>query len=1046
MTACPPPDRLHALLGDTLDPADRTDLDAHLAGCTVCQHTLDALTAGDLGTWRRLIRSGEPSGPFALASEPGFAFPDDEPPVAPAGYDLYEELGRGGMGVVYRARQRGLNRDVALKVLSQAAGANPAERERFRREAEAAARLRHPNVVPVYEVGEAAGRLFLALEYAPGGTLAARLGGDPQPARAAAELVETLARAMHAAHVQGVVHRDLKPANVLLAEDGTPKVADFGLARLADVSAGPTRTSEVLGTPSYMAPEQAASRHDAVGPATDVWALGAILYEALTGRPPFKAALPLLTLDQVVRHDPAPPGRLVPGVPRDLETICLKCLRKKPEERYGSALALADDLRRFLDGRPVVARPVGPLERAVRWAKANPLPAVLVGLVAAALTVGTAVSTALAWWAMDRSATAEQRGDDLAKANADLARRFDEARRALYASRTARVENALAADQRDEARALLAACPEDLRGWEWRHLARRLDGSRVTLVGDGQPVVAVAYSPDGRLLASGAADGTLRIRDAATHRVVATCRHAGPVNGVAFSPDSARVATACGDGVVRVWDAATGREVFACRAGPRDARAVAFAPDGKRLAGAGLGAVHVWDAADGRELAQVGGGMHVSGLDHGPAGRLVAVGLGGPARTWDGDGREGRLDLPAGASWHAVALDRDGRRVAVVGDRPDGRGVAWVGDLATGATAATFDVPGLGNGRVAFAGDRLATAGNDGAVHVWDAATGRAIETHRGHVLRVHALAASPDGRWLASAGTDGTVKLWADGPQHGVRVGDGEAFAFSPAGDAVVTGGRGSDVRVWDAATGREIVRCVGHAKSVSAVAFGPGLVAAAAGDGDAEVRVWDAATGAERGRLALPRVHVAALAFDRAGRLLVGVPGGVRAWAFAGGADEKLAVPGVPQVWGLAVASDGRVAIGTANRGLVVRSADGTTHDGEGEVRAVAFSADGRWLASAGDGVVRVEDAATGAERFALAVRGRPRTVSFSPDGTRLAADDATGVKVWELATGLVVLTLKEPGDVEGGLRVAWSPDGRRLAVCHPGVGVTVHDAGPG
>jgi hypothetical protein len=267
------------------------------------------------------------------------------------------------MSVVYLARQPALGRLVALKMLSGGAGASPHLLARLRAEARAVARLSHPNIVQIYDVGTRQGFPFLALEHLDGGSLRQRLGG-PWPAGPAAALVQVLARAVHYAHERGVVHRDLKPANILFTADGTPKIADFGLAHRLDEPLGQTVTGQLLGTPEYMSPEQAGGDTHAVGPAGDVWALGVILYELLTGRTPFRAADALDTLQLVRSQPPAPPHRLQPSLPRDLETICLKCLRKDPEARYASAQELADDLRRFLGGEPVRARPVGPLRRA----------------------------------------------------------------------------------------------------------------------------------------------------------------------------------------------------------------------------------------------------------------------------------------------------------------------------------------------------------------------------------------------------------------------------------------------------------------------------------------------------------------------------------------------------------------------------------------------------------------------------------------------------------------------------------------------------------
>ena len=304
------------------------------------------------------------------------------------GYEILDELGRGGMGVVYRARQVRLDRLVALKMIRAGAHASAEELARFRTEAALQARMQHPHIVQIFEIGETAEGPYFALELIDGLGLDKYVAGTPQPAAAAARLVETLARAVHHAHEKGLVHRDLKPANILSAADGTPKVGDFGLARRLEGEAGQTQNGAVVGTPSYMAPEQACGRLEAIGPATDVYALGAVLYELLTGRAPFLGANALDTVLQVRHQEPVPPRRLLPSVPRDLEIICLKCLHKEPARRYATAANLAEDLRRFLTGEPIVARPVGRVERGLKWARRRPTAAALAGVLLALLAGG----------------------------------------------------------------------------------------------------------------------------------------------------------------------------------------------------------------------------------------------------------------------------------------------------------------------------------------------------------------------------------------------------------------------------------------------------------------------------------------------------------------------------------------------------------------------------------------------------------------------------------------------------------------------------------
>ncbi|WP_020467382.1 serine/threonine-protein kinase, partial [Singulisphaera acidiphila] len=413
MIACPGDGTLTRLLEEQLDGDELNSLIAHVESCSFCQERLKELTSdGSLhpegGRWEldrespstnawlthipsadspaaRLRASRRPGGSSEALVDGGTSAPC-LPEVD--GYEILAELGHGGMGVVYRAHQRRLNRMVALKMIRAGSLARPEERERFGIEAEVVAKLRHPNIIQIYDIGEVGGLPYVALELLEGGSLAASLGGCPQLGRPSATMAATLARAVHAAHQAGIVHRDLKPSNVLFARDGTLKITDFGLAKHLEED-GPTETGQVLGSPCYIPPEQARGEAKDVGPAADVYALGAILYEMLTGRPPFKGTTPMETVIQVLEQEPVPPSQLQFQVPRDLETICLKCLAKPPHRRYPSAEALADDLDRYLANRPIRARRTPLWERGLKWARRRPTTS---SLMAVALLIGSILS------------------------------------------------------------------------------------------------------------------------------------------------------------------------------------------------------------------------------------------------------------------------------------------------------------------------------------------------------------------------------------------------------------------------------------------------------------------------------------------------------------------------------------------------------------------------------------------------------------------------------------------------------------------------------
>jgi len=994
---------------------------------------------------------------------------DDIGPGLPTvpGYEILAVLGRGGMGVVYQARQVALKRLVALKMILAAGHASASDRARFRVEAEAVARLQHPNVVQVHEVGEADGQPYCALELLTGGSLKEKLAGSPLAPQAAAGLVELLARGMNAAHAAGVVHRDLKPANVLFAADGTPKVTDFGLAKRLDDDSLQTRTGAVMGTPSYMAPEQAEGRAAEAGPLADVYALGAILYECLTGRPPFKAATVLETLDQVRSQEPVPVRSLNPAVPRDLETVCLKALEKAPARRYASAGDLADDLKRFQAGEPVRARPVGAAGRLWRWCRRNRAVALLVAAVFLTLAAGAAVAT---WFAVAATLAGQAKGVALRKSeDAEAVRTL-----ALAVAEWERGNAERAGD-------LLDRVPPRCRDWEWYYLKRHFRGGQALLCGHLGSVEAVVFRPDG-LVATAGLDGAVRVWDPVTDREVAALAWHEPdevsVARPAFSPDGRRVATTVLGGEVRIWDVDTGEVLHALEDDDLTVFEAAFDPAGRRLATVSTnGKIHVWDAATGERLAVFDGPAGgAKGVAFGPGDRLAFAGS-GTVRVWD-----------VAAGRELLALRGHGGMVASVAFSPDGTRLASGGmDYASGA-AGEIKLWDARTGRelhslrghdgtvesVCFSPDglRIVSGGFDGTVRVWDVAFGLERRVLRGHYVRVRAVAFSPDGQRLATGSHDATARVWDARVAQGfvpVQGHDGSvrSVAFRPDGRRLVTGGHDRTARLVDARTWEEVAVLAGHAGPVGEAAFSPDGAAVATASDDRTARVWDAATGAVLLRLVGHADRVTGVAFSPDGGTVAtsSADGTARLWDRRTGAARAVLRGHDGAVESVCFSPDGASVV-TASADRTARLWDAPS--GEERLRLVGhtdrvhhavFSPDGSRVATgSADRTARLWDAATGEGLAVLEHRGMGVAkrvdvgrVAFSPAAadpqgraTLVTVGSQGAVWLWDIATAQVLFELRD-GDSYTMQGACFSPDGTHLAVAAERLGLRVYDARP-
>jgi len=960
----------------------------------------------------------------AASSPVSATLPSDQPTATRKGpprlryvgeYELLEEIARGGMGIVYRARQVRLRRAVAVKMILAGDWADPAEVKRFEAEARAAANLQHPNIVAVHEIGTHEGQCYFSMDLVEGRSLAAIARDKPLAPRLAATYLRGIGEAIAYAHTQGIIHRDLKPSNVLIDGQGRPRVTDFGLATRPHAEGETlTLTGQVLGTPAYMSPEQATGKREQIGPTSDVYSLGAILYELLTGRPPFRAATTVETLKQVVERDPVRPRLLAPTAPRDLETICLKCLQKSPSHRYGSAGDLSADLERFLDGRPIVARPIGTVHRALKWARRRPSMAALIAVTV--LSIAGYITGSL-WYshqlqvalndARSQKTVAEER-----RVVAD--RQTLLARIRLNAFQLGQAAN-LSRNDPEAALAILTdpdRCPPELRDFTWRALVRWCDvAERWSIESNDGAATELLYIDQGRTIA-GIRGGRVRFWEAAAGQPIADLYGDGGIfgfHGLCAITEGSGIYAGSGDGSIHRWSPA-GEPQRVLRRGSLPIQTMAVLPDGGRFAvfQAGMGArgqVAIIPAEADQpprllwpDVEQV---VALSWIDAGR--QVLAVSRSGWIKRFDAETGRALAERRFSDHWMGTAaISPDGGSVAILAA---GR-VSLLNPLSLEETSG-FSVNSGGAHAGAFSADGrlLALAGGiDGAILLlFDARTGEKRGLRRGHRRRISGLAFAPDGASIVSCDDGGTMKQWPVIP--GVwdweeRAGAGEIAACVFASDRLVVSsgivGQPPSLGVWDWHGAKKMKELPGHTNWVGAIA--------ASNDGSLLV------TG------------------DRSGVLHI--------WDLAGEANPKT-TKFDEAVNAIAISPDkSSLAVGEGSR-IVLCDASGTTKSTlsghSGEVLSLTFSGNGALLVSASaDRTARLWNVATGREQSILQGHDAVvRAVRFAQDTGFIftAGDDTEGgnIRCWDLH-GKQLLSLA--GHVGPVLAIDVSPDGKTLA----------------
>lgn len=1053
----------------------------------------------------------------ALSPDRANAVQDAAPGVRRFGdYILIEEIDRGGMGVVHKARQISLDRIVALKMILGGTLAGSDHIERFRDEAQAAATLRHPNIVAIHEVGEHQGQLYFTMDYIEGKNLAqviSEMGFQNTDFRRSARWIKAVADAVHHAHQHGVLHRDIKPANILIDQNDQPHITDFGLAKRFTVapstdptgpasaaihSPRPTRHSEltlsgqVLGSPSYLSPEQAEGRRSAVGVASDIYSIGAVLYHLLTGRPPFQGQTFTALLRQVIEIDPVPPRRLNPSIPRDLETICLTCLEKEPSRRYAGARQLGDELGRFLANEPIRARPIGRSERTWRWCRRNPKLAAALGAAVLCLALGLGTTT----WQMRRAQASEATARHQAYVS-DMGL----ACRALAEENPGRVRSLLdryAPPHRSSARVAKASATE-LRGWEWQYLRQKTSSQAAfQLCTRPRWVSGLAFTSDSRRLVVHERVGITLVYDLQTREPIPGMVQTNLSWTMGFCAATEQVAFQASTGLedageVRVWDLHSNAIVRRFPYKYDNFSSLTFSPDGRRLAGSAYYAgTPVWDLANSNQVLRISGTTHVGQAFTGPVvfdptGTMLAQGCRTNGLIRLHDTKTGRIEgefsiqtdrtnvraqfLEANLPSQTAASAAQPQEILALALSPDGRWLAAsalvtnpVVRLWSLPSGESFEFPRQKQSPWTLAFDprsEFLAMGDNQIIRVYDLAQRRLAANLVGHAMGVTALAFSPDRRWLASGSVasgadDAEVLLWDlamighPSRQDCRSLTNVALAAFGPDEGSFLALLSGVVTR-FDLETLRPIEPMPRYgSNNVSlAVSWDGRWLAHAQKDGT--VHLCDLSAGREQPSFCpYPGTYVEpdTMRILADGRFLAMRPDDGRLalniwdtktwqqpepWRSLNALSRKAC-------WTVDATRDGQfLAAGCYDGQIMLSDLAAGRHlepfnAHRGIVMELAFSSDGRWLASAGwDGALRLWNVR---ERCAAGSFGEPGVpcygIAFSPDSRRVVSGGLAGgvsVVLWDVATSQHLLNLAPPGSFF--FRPRFSPDGRTLAV---------------